>query len=99
MKWCLACGAVQWGTNSCEACGDRYRTGPLGFRDLYKSYARQLQRFVRRVAADRGLSESLADTDGIVHDTFVVLLSSSGQPIRNPAAWLFGARRSCRAWR
>lgn len=94
MKWCLACGAVQWGWSSCAACGDEYRIDPLGFRDLYKAYARQLLRFVRRVAADRGLPESVADTEGIVHDTFVVLLSASGQPIRNPAAWLFTVARN-----
>jgi RNA polymerase sigma factor (sigma-70 family) len=94
MKWCLACGAVQWGWSSCEGCGDEYRIDPLAFRDLYKAYARQLRRFVRRVAADRGLPESVVDTEGVVHDTFVVLLSASGQPIRNPTAWLFTVARN-----
>jgi RNA polymerase sigma factor (sigma-70 family) len=94
MKWCLACGAVQWGASSCDACGHTYRAGALGFGDLYKSYARQLRRFVRRVAADRGLPESLVDTEGVVHDTFAVLLSGYGQPVRNPAAWLFTVARN-----
>ena len=64
MKWCLACGAVQWGASSCEACGETYRADAKGFRDLYESYAGQLRRFVRRVAADRRLPESLVDTEG-----------------------------------
>ena len=93
MKWCVDCGAVQSGARSCQACGGGYRFGPLGFKDLYEAYADPLRRFVRRLAADRGLPESLVDTDGVVHDTFVVLLSGSGQPIRNPAAWLFTVAR------
>lgn len=93
MKWCVDCGAVQSGARSCQACGGGYRFGPLGFRDLYEAYADPLRRFVRRLAADRGLPESLVDTNGVVHDTFVVLLSGSGQPIRNPAAWLFTVAR------
>ena len=94
MKWCMDCGAVQSGPRSCQACGGGYQFDALGFRDLYEAYADPLRRFVRRLAADRGLPESLADTNGVVHDTFVVLLSGSGQPIRNPAAWLFTVARN-----
>jgi DNA-directed RNA polymerase specialized sigma24 family protein len=63
------------------------------YGDLCKAYAGPLRRFVRRLAADRGLPESLVDTEGVVHDTFVVLLSGAGEPIRNPAAWLFTVAR------
>jgi RNA polymerase sigma factor (sigma-70 family) len=95
MKWCVECGALQSGSDSCQVCGSGYeRFAPLGFEDLYKAYARPLRRFVRRLAADRGIPESLADTDGVVHGTFVVLLSGSGEPIRNPAAWLFTVARN-----
>jgi hypothetical protein len=34
------------------------------------------------------------DTDGVVRDTFVALLSASGQPVRNPGAWLFTVARN-----
>jgi DNA-directed RNA polymerase specialized sigma24 family protein len=80
----MDCGAVQSGALSWQACGGGYQFDPLDFRALYKAYAGPLRRFVRRLAADRVFPESLVDTDGIVHDTFVVLLSGSGQPIRNP---------------
>ena len=93
MKWCVDCGAIQWGASSCQACEGTYRFDPLGFEDLYKAYADPLRRFVRRLAADRGLPESAVDTEGAVHDTFVVLLSGSRQPIRNPPAWLFAVAR------
>jgi RNA polymerase sigma factor (sigma-70 family) len=94
LMWCLACGAVQQEAGNCTACGDWQQAVALDFGDLYKSYAVPLRRFVRRVAADRGLPESLVDTEGVVHDTFAVLLSGSGQPIRNPAAWLFTVARN-----
>ena len=95
MRWCAECGAVQSGAGSCQVCGSEYhRFDPLRFEDLYKAYARPLRRFIRRLAADRGIPESVADIDGVVHDTFVVLLSGSGQPIRNPAAWLFTVARN-----
>ena len=95
MKWCLDCGAIHTGADfTCPACGRSYRIDPLTFTDLYKAYADPLRRFVRRLAADRGLPESLADTEGIVHDTFMVLLRGSRQPIRNPAAWLFTVARN-----
>ena len=90
----MDCGAVQSGPLSCQACGGGYQFNALGFRDLYSAYAGPLRRFVCRLAADWGIPESLADTDGVVHDTFVVLLSGSGQPIRNPAAWLFTVARN-----
>jgi DNA-directed RNA polymerase specialized sigma24 family protein len=95
MRWCPDCGAVQPGATNCYACGALYQgAGPLGFEDLYAAYADPLGRFVRRLAAERGLPESLVDAEGVVHDTFVVLLSGSGQPIRSPAAWLFAVARN-----
>jgi RNA polymerase sigma factor (sigma-70 family) len=94
MEWCPGCGAVQWEPGTCEACHGTYLSGQLDFLDLYEAYATPLQRFVRRLADDRGLPESALDTEGVVHDTFVVLLSGSGQPIRNPAAWLFTVARN-----
>ena len=94
MRWCTDCGAVQLWAVSCQVCGGTDRIGTLGFEDLYEAYAGPLRRFVRRLAADRGIPESLADTDGVVHDTFTVLLSGSGQPIRNPGAWLFTVARN-----
>jgi DNA-directed RNA polymerase specialized sigma24 family protein len=79
----------------CRACGALYHgSGPLGFEGLYAAYAGPLRRFARRLAAERGLPESLVDTEGVVHDTFAVLLSGAGQPIRNPAAWLFTVARN-----
>jgi hypothetical protein len=39
-------------------------------------------------------AQSLVDTDGVVRDTFVALLSASGQPVRNPGAWLFTVARN-----
>ncbi|TDC60216.1 sigma-70 family RNA polymerase sigma factor [Micromonospora sp. KC207] len=94
MRWCLDCGAIQSKADNCQACGGWYETGPLFFEDLYDAYARPLRRFVRRLAADRGIPESLVDTEGVVHDTFVILLSGSSQPIRNPGAWLFTVARN-----
>jgi RNA polymerase sigma factor (sigma-70 family) len=94
MKWCLNCGAVQSGTRTCGGCGGRHQLDPLAFTDLYKAYADPLRRFVRRLAADRGLPESQVDTEGVVHDTFAILLSGSRLPIRNPAAWLFTVARN-----
>ena len=95
MRWCLACGAVQPEASSCQACGGSYYwICKLGFGDLYHAYAGPLRRFVRRLAADRGLPESLVDIDGVVHDTFIALLSGSGQPIRNPGAWLVTVARN-----
>jgi RNA polymerase sigma factor (sigma-70 family) len=91
-KWCDACGAVQPEGAFCQICGGRL-SGFSDYGDLYKAYADPLRRFVRRLAADRGLPESLVDTEGVVHDTFVVLLSGVGEPIRNPAAWLFTVAR------
>ncbi|MFG1804612.1 RNA polymerase sigma factor [Micromonospora carbonacea] len=94
MRWCLDCGAIQAKAGKCGSCGGWYETGGLLFEDLYEAYALPLRRFVRRLAADRGIPESLVDTEGVVHDTFVILLSGSGQPIRNPAAWLFTVARN-----
>jgi RNA polymerase sigma factor (sigma-70 family) len=95
VRWCLDCGAVQAGAGSdCQACGSWYEAGCLYFEELYKSYVGPLQRFVRRLAADWEIPESQADTDGIVQETFEVLLSGSGQPIRNPGAWLFTVARN-----
>ena len=94
MRWCLDCGAVQWGPRRCQACGGRYRAGALGFGALYDAHVGPLRRFVRRQAADRELPESLVDTEGVVHDTFMALVSASRQPVRKPAAWLFTAARN-----
>jgi RNA polymerase sigma factor (sigma-70 family) len=92
VKWCVACGAVLPDGAFCEVCGGRL-SGLSDYGELYKAYAGPLRRFVRRLAADRGLPESLVDTEGVVHDTFVILLAGAGEPIRNPAAWLFTVAR------
>lgn len=55
-----------------QACGGWYESGWLFFEVLYEAYAGPLRRFVRRLAANRGIAESLVDTDRIVHDTFVI---------------------------
>lgn len=94
IRWCPDCGTVRSGAWTCGECGGSRRLEELGFSDLYEAYAGPLRRFVRRLAADRGLPESLLDTDGVVHDTFVVLLSGSGQTVRNPGAWLFTVARN-----
>ena len=95
MHWCRDCGAVQRGERGCLACEGRYQREPLGFKDLYNAYSDPLRRFVRRLTADRGLPESLADTEGIVHDTFMILAYGySAGPIRNPSAWLFTVARN-----
>jgi hypothetical protein len=56
MRWCLGCGAVQSTAGKCRACGNWYYTGQLFLEDLYEAYARPLRRFVRRLAADRGIA-------------------------------------------
>jgi RNA polymerase sigma factor (sigma-70 family) len=93
MNWCADCGAVQWGARTCKACGE-YQAARRGFKELYEAYADPLRRFVRRLATDRGLPESLVDAEDIVHDTFVVLLYGSHQPVLKPAAWLFTVARN-----
>ncbi len=96
LTWCEACGAVQWGlgSRSCKACGERNQFDSLVFEDIYAAYAGPLRRFVRRLAADRGIPESVVDTEGVVQDTFVILLRGANRPIRNPAAWLFTVARN-----
>jgi RNA polymerase sigma-70 factor, ECF subfamily len=61
-------------------------------QSLYADYADPLRRYVSRVAAGCGLPESLVDTEGIVHETFVALLGSRGV-VENPPAWLFTVAR------
>jgi RNA polymerase sigma factor (sigma-70 family) len=60
---------------------------------LYRAYAKPLRRYVRCLVADRRLSEGLVDTDGVVQEAFLRLLTTT-KPIRNPAAWLFVVARN-----
>ncbi|WP_410600813.1 RNA polymerase sigma factor [Amycolatopsis sp. lyj-90] len=59
---------------------------------LYRAYAKPLRRYVRHVAANRGLSESLVDTEGVVHEAFVAMLCTR-TTIEDPPAWLFTVAR------
>lgn len=56
--------------------------------ELYRKYADPLRQFVRCVAVNWGMSESLVDTEGVVHEPFAAMFSSRGI-IENPPAWLF----------
>lgn len=78
---------------------ERFDDAPLALEaewasvaEHYRSYAEPLRRFVRRVAADRGLSESLVDAEGVVHETFLSMLGSCDR-IEAPGAWLFTVAR------
>ncbi len=59
---------------------------------LYRAYAKPLRGYVGRVAASRGLSESLVDTEGVVHEAFVAMLGTR-TTIEDPPAWLFTVAR------
>lgn len=59
---------------------------------LYRDYAEPLRRYVRSVAASRGLSESLVDTEGVVHEAFAAMLDTH-TTIADPPAWLFTVAR------
>ncbi|HWD04382.1 MAG TPA: RNA polymerase sigma factor [Amycolatopsis sp.] len=63
-----------------------------GVEALYRDYAEPLRRYVRRVAASRGLSESLIDTEGVVHEAFASMLDTQ-TTIEDPPAWLFTVAR------
>jgi RNA polymerase sigma factor (sigma-70 family) len=55
---------------------------------LYRAYAVPLLRFVQHLRARHGMSESLLDTEGVVHEAFTAILRSR-DTIENPRAWLF----------
>jgi RNA polymerase sigma factor (sigma-70 family) len=55
---------------------------------LYRAYAVPLLRFVQHLRARHGMSESLLDTEGVVHEAFTAILRSR-DTIENPRGWLF----------
>lgn len=72
-------------------CGDR-----LDGAEVYRVCRPRLLRFVRRLAAERGISEAQLDTEGVVHDVFEQMLMHA-DTIHDPQRWLYRvARRQIR---
>jgi DNA-directed RNA polymerase specialized sigma24 family protein len=58
-----------------------------GVDALYRAHASPLLRYVRQLAAERGVAEAQLDSEGVVQEAFAVLMRYRGT-VDNPAAWL-----------
>lgn len=74
---------------TCPDCGALCGAGADA---LYRAYSGRLLQFVRQYGAERGLSESQLDAEGVVHETFEAMLRHKGL-ITYPPAWLYAVAR------
>lgn len=94
---CATCGTLHPtddAVGTCPRCGKP--SPPMTEHELvealYQAHAVPLLRFVRNLATRRGLSESLLDAEGVVHEAFTAILRSR-EIIENPKGWLFTVAR------